>query len=249
MAYAPLRRLSRAAGPEAAAEGAVRAAAALREAGLPGVVWVVADEPTGAGTMEGARRLAEAARRLEPGIRLAGHLNDPRDARLLPLLGIATVNPRFGADAADVARLREAGVAPWLYNMPRLRLAAGFYLWRSGADGLLQWHARMPTADAFDPTDGREGDVQFLWPTPGVCDPPDFDADALALAEGAEDLRWLAWLEAAAQGTPEAGALLARLRQEVPGRWAAAAMLPGGTEEGWRRAIEELAKHLTAPHR
>jgi hypothetical protein len=136
-------------------------------------------------------------------------------------------------------------VAPWLYNMPRLRLAAGFWLWRSGADGLLQWHARMPTADPFDPTDGREGDVQFLWPTPGVCDPPDLDADALALAEGAEDLRWLAWLQAS--NAPEALALLARLQREIPGRWDAAASLPPNVEAGWRAEIIALARHLTAP--
>jgi hypothetical protein len=180
-----------------------------------------------------------------PGAPLAAHLNDPRDAALLPLLDLATVNHRFGADAADIARLRVAHVAPWLYNMPRLRLAAGFYLWRSGADGLMQWHARMPTADAFDPTDGREGDVQFLWPTPGVCDAPDLDADLLALAEGAEDLRWLAWLEASP--APEAVALLARLRRAVPDRWQDAAGLPANAEAAWRAEITSLAQRLTAP--
>lgn len=244
-AYAPLRRLARAQGPEAAAALAARVAGEAAAANLPPIVWVVADEPSGAGTMETARRLAAAMRAAAPGARLAGHLNDPRDARLLPLLDLATVNHRFGADAADIAGLRAAHVAPWLYNMPRLRMAAGFYLWRSGADGLLQWHARMPTADPFDPTDGREGDVQFLWPTPGVCDPPDLDEDLLALAEGAEDLRWLAWL--AASPAPEAAALLARLRREVPNRWQAAAALPAGTEMEWRAAIEALARRLAAP--
>ncbi len=247
IAYAPLRRLARAAGPAAGGDAAARADAALAAAGLPRATWVVADEPTGAGTMSAARRLAEAARAADPAIRLAGHLNDPRDAALLPLLDIATVNPRFGADAADVARVRAAGPAPWLYNMPRLRLAAGFYLWRSGADGLLQWHARMPTADAFDPTDGREGDVQFLWPTPRPCDPADLDEDALALAEGAEDLRWLAWLDAETARTPEAAALRAALWRDVPARWDAAHALPAGTEAGWRAAIEALARHLTPP--
>jgi hypothetical protein len=105
----------------------------------------------------------------------------------------------------------------------------------------------MPTADAFDPTDGREGDVQFLWPTPGVCDPPDLDPDLLALVEGAEDLRWLAWLEASP--APEAAALAARLRREVPEGWRAAAALPPGAEAGWRAAIVALARRLTPPGR
>jgi hypothetical protein len=223
---------------------AAQATAEAAAAGLPAIAWVVADEPSGLGTLAGAQRLARAMRAAAPGALLAAHLNDPRDAALLPLLDLVTVNHRFGADAADVARLRAGGVYPWLYNMPRLRLAAGFYLWRSGAEGLLQWHARMPTADAFDPTDGREGDVQFLWPTPGVCDQPDLDTDLLALAEGAEDLRWLAWL--AAQAAPEARSLLARLRREIPDRWQDASALPPGAEAGWRDAIILLARRLPA---
>jgi hypothetical protein len=245
-AYAPLRRIAGAAGPEAAASRAAEVEAAVAAAGLPPVAWVVADEPSGAGRLDAARRLAAAMRAAAPGARLAAHLNDPRDVALLPLLDLATVNPRFGADAADVARLRRAGVAPWLYNMPRLRLAAGFHLWRSGADGLLQWHARMPTADPFDPTDGREGDVQFLWPTPGICDPADLDADLLALAEGAEDLRWLAWLEDAAETRPEAAALLARLRRALSGAWQDAAALPPGSAADWRAEIASLARRLTS---
>ena len=242
LAYAPLRRLAEALGPEGAARAVIRAEAAARDAGLAPPVWTVADEPVAAGTDAASRALALALRVAGSEARLAGHLNDPADARLLPLLAQATVNPRFGADAVDIARLRAAAVAPWLYNMPRLRLAGGFYLWRSSADGLLQWHARMPTADPFDPTDGREGDVQFLWPRDGVCAPPDLDAELLDLAEAAEDLRWLAWLEATATGDAEAARLLARLRREVPVRWAATAALPAEAPPRWRAAIEELAR-------
>lgn len=240
LAYAPLRRLRDALGDRDAAQALRRTETAIRAAGLRPPVWTVADEPVAGGTDAASRALALAIREAGSDARLAGHLNDPADARLLPMLALATVNPRFGADAADLARLRAGGVAPWLYNMPRLRLAGGFYLWRSGADGMLQWHARMPTADAFDPTDGREGDVQFLWPPTTPCAAPDLDAELLDLAEAAEDLRWLAWLEAAT--APEARALLARLRREVPGTWAAAAALPPSTVAGWRAAIETLAR-------
>ncbi len=240
IAYAPLRALPAAEAPALIA----RADAALAAAGLPRVAWSVADEVSFNGRVDAAATLARAVHAAAPGALLAGHLNNPGDAALLPQLALATVNPGFGADADDIAALRAAGVQPYLYNMPAPRFAAGAWLWRSGADGLLQWHGRMPTADPFDPTDGREGDVQFLWPTPGVCAPADLDADLLALAEGAEDLRWFAWLDAAAARNPDAAALRRRIWGEVPGHWAAAL---GGAENTvlWRRDIVYLARKVT----
>lgn len=242
IAYTPLRRL---AAHHTPAEAAARLLAAERDiaaSGLPQPFWVVADEPSAHGGGEAARALTRALRVAGSEARLAAHLNDPRDAALLPLLSLVTVNARFGADAADVAALRAAGVRPFLYNMPSLRLAAGFHLWRSGAEGLLQWHARMPTADPFDPTDGREGDVQFLWPQAGICAPADLDDDLLQLLQGLEDLRWLAWLDAAPGA--EAAALRHRLRREMPDTWARAVALPPGTLQSWQNAIQALARHV-----
>lgn len=239
IAYAPLRAL-----PAADAPGLIaRAEAEFARAGLPRIAWSVADEPSFNGTADAAKALAQAVHAAAPGALLAGHLNSRADAALLPQLAVATVNPGYGADADDIAALRAAGVQPYLYNMPAPRLAAGAYLWRSGADGLLQWHARMPTADPFDPTDGREGDVQFLWPVPDVCAPADLDADLLALAEGAEDLRWLAWLDATAAHNPEAAALRRRIWGEVPGRWAAASRDAENTAR-WRRDVVDFARQL-----
>lgn len=244
IAYAPARRLANEAGMPSAGAMIARADVAAKAAGLPPPVWTVADEPTGSGTSELATGLAQAVHKASLLSKVAAHLNDPGDAKLLPSFDLVTVNPRYGADAAEIAALRAAGHQPWLYNMPHARLAAGFYLWRSGADGLLQWHARMPTADAFDPTDGREGDVQFLWPTPGVCTPPDLDADLLDLVDGQEDLRWMAWLEAAAKAQkPGAVALLAQLRQEIPDSWRAAAALPEIAPAKWRERILSVAKN------
>ena len=242
IAYAPLRRLEAHRGPRDAAQALLAAERAIAAAGLPQPVWVVADEPTGAGMADRIRAMVVALREAGSEARLAGHLNNPADTALLPLLHLATVNQGYGADMSDIARLRAAGVRAFLYNMPRLRLAAGFYLWRSGAEGLLQWHARMPTADAFDPTDGREGDVQFLWPTPGVCAAPDLDADLLELMAGQEDLRWLAWLETAPGEA--AAALRRRLRREVPTTWREAMALPPGAPAAWQNAIIALARDL-----
>jgi len=242
IAYAPLRRLEMHLGPRDAAAALVAAERAIAAAGLPQPVWVVADEPSGAGMVDRVRALVLALREAGSEARLAGHLNDPSDAALLPLLHLATVNQRYGADATDIVRMRAGGVRPFLYNMPRLRLAAGFYLWRSGAEGLVQWHGRMPTADAFDPTDGREGDVQFLWPTPGLCSPPDLDADLLEILAGQEDLRWLAWLETAPG--EEAAALRRRLRREVPATWRGVMALPPEAAASWQNAITALARQL-----
>lgn len=245
IAYAPLRHIAMTIGYRAAGEAAARADAAARAAGLYAPVWVVADEPSANGTMESAQKLIAEIRRADPGAVLAAHLNAAPDRVLLKDLALATTAPAFGAEAADIAALRAAGVRPWLYNMARLRLAAGFYLWRSGADGLLQWHARMPSADAFDPTDGREGDVQFLWPTPQVCGTPDIGEELVSLAEGEEDLRWLAWLQQAAIRSPRAQALLGRITTAFPGSWAASVRVDDAALQSFRNEIIALAKDLS----
>lgn len=244
IAYEPLRALAARLPAADAAAALARADAAVRAAGLPPVIWSIADEPAYAGITAQVHALAAEIHRIDPDALLAGHLNDQRDAALLPDLAMVTVNQAYGADAADIASLRAAHLRPWLYNMPLPRLSAGAYLWRSGADGLLQWHARMPTADPFDPTDGREGDVQFLWPAPGVCAAPDLDADLLQLAEGAEDLRWLAWLEQAAPRDATAASLLGRLRADIPAHWAQAAALPADQPARWRAQIVAVARKI-----
>jgi hypothetical protein len=245
LAYSAARRLAGKLGDNAAAAAMAQAEQRARAAGLPAPVWTIADEPSANGTAEIAHALAQAARLANRNTRLAAHLNNPADTRILRDFDLVTVNQAYGADRADIQRVRALGPEVWLYNMPRLRIAAGFYLWRSGAAGLLQWHARMPTADAFDPTDGREGDVQFLWPTEEVCGPADLDADLLEIAEGAEDLRWLAWLEQEARHNSQAAALLETLRQEIPERWADAMALEPGALAAWRGRIVEIARRLT----
>ena len=175
---------------------------------------------------------------LRPGRRVVRH--DWRGAGQSEKLGAPVT---FHTMAADIAALRNRGVAPYLYNMPLPRLAAGAYLWRSGAQGFIQWHARMPTADAFDPTDGREGDVQFLWPTPGLCQPADLDAYLFDLVEGAEDLRWFAWLDAAARHNAKAADLRVKLWDTVPDRWAAAERVASRALQ-WRRDVLDLARNL-----
>ncbi|HEY5789303.1 MAG TPA: hypothetical protein VIX81_01695, partial [Gammaproteobacteria bacterium] len=241
--YATVKQLRYRDGAEATAASLAGAVAAAAAAGLPEPLWAVADEPpTDAEYAAWLQALTATLRAGGPGIRLAGQLNHRRHAALLPLLDVALVNGGFGADADDLAAVRRAGAEPWLYNLPDHRLAAGFHAWRVGAAGYLQWHARMPSADPFDPTDGREDDFQFLYPEATACSPlPDLDAGLLALAEGITDLRWLRWLQQAAPREPRAAALLAELRATLPGRWSDAARLD---PDRLRSRITALARDL-----
>lgn len=242
LAYAPLKRLRAALGDEASAVKLEALRADLQRLALPEPLWALADEPH-AEQLDDLREQAHALHARLPGLRLAGQLNHPRQRPLLEALQVALVNAGYGADRADIDALHAAGVEAWLYNLGHERIAAGFYLWRSGADGLLQWHARLPTAAPFDPTDGREADFQMFYPALQPCaSPVDVDARLYALADGLLDLRWLAWLDA--QPQPQARALRQSLWDTVPSRWNEARQLPATQLGAWRTRILELAKDL-----
>ncbi|BBK35923.1 hypothetical protein STAQ_10010 [Allostella sp. ATCC 35155] len=241
LAYAPLKRMS----DMPPAQAAARIAEADRRTvatGLRPPAWSAFDEPGNSAHGVALDALVAAIRAASPTTRIAGHFNDPRDRPRLAAVDIAFLNRGFGIDAAAIAAVRAAGAQPWLYNLEQPRLAAGFYLWRSGAGGYLEWHGRMPTADPFDPTDGREGDVQLLWPTAEICPTvPDIDARLLCIAEGITDLRWALWLERRARTDTEAEVLLRKLRAEIPARWDDARPLADATARAWRTRIVALA--------
>lgn len=245
IAYAPARRMQAASGAANAAGWIARANAAARAAGLPTPIWTVADEPSAAGTTDLAVDLIRRARLADRESQFAGFLNDPSDRRISQQLDLVAVNPRFGLDTATVAAMSARGQSIWLYNMPHPRLGAGFQAWALGAVGLMQWHARMPTADPFDPTDGREGDVQFLWPTLQVCGPADLDDDLLELVAGAEDARWLTWLDQRVQdGNPKAKTLQRTLREAVNQTLSETASQSRFDPDLWRARIAALARNL-----
>ncbi|HDX9004406.1 TPA: hypothetical protein RQO57_001430, partial [Aeromonas dhakensis] len=214
--------------------------AAFRAQGLPPLAWSLFDEPD-LGALPAIQAMAREMKRRDPAVVRAGHFNHPAQAPLLGEVEIALINAGFGADKADVERVRAAGAAPWFYNLGTPR-AAGFYLWQSGAEGYLQWHGRMPTALPYDPTDGRESD--FLLLGPQACEAHRLSYDLLLLQQGIEDLRWLTWLEQAARQQVEAALLLQRLREAVPTRWQQAEALPASRWASFRGEIEQLAKRL-----
>lgn len=187
--------------------------------------WSIADEPSNPQHGVDDMAAAEKLRAARPGLRLAAHLNAPADKVFLPKLDMALVNQGFGLDRATLRTARAALDRPkahlWFYNADHPRLAAGVWRWLTGADGYLQWHGQMPTADPFDPTDGREADFTLLLPRLDPCPPlPGIDARLLDLAEAVQDSRWIATLAAA--DTAAARQILGDLRDHLGDRWAAA---------------------------
>jgi hypothetical protein len=242
LAYNPLHALMMERGVEKAALLAGQAQAAITAAGLAGPYWSAADEISNADQkIPDVREWVAALRRSAPGIRLAGHLNTPSDARYVPLFDAVLINAGFGLDAADIARYAQPPRRVWIYNSFAPRLTAGLWLWRTAASRYVQWHARMPTADPFDPLDGREGDAQMFYPSQIVCPPqPDIHRDLLRMAEGVVDQRWLTWLDA--RSDPTAVALKKEIAALAGSEWSAAIKLTNADLHAIRAKIMALAK-------
>jgi len=171
-----------------------------------------------------------------------GQLNKPKNVQLTPLMDTMVINYGYGVSQQIINSLQRQGKSVWLYNMQRKRLAAGFYLWQSRAEGYVQWHGRMPTGQPFNPVDGREADFQMLYPSVNGCQlAPDINADLLAIAQGLEDRRWINWLIKNARNNPKAKSLVSKLRQEIPTTWEDVMNLDEQQVHLWRKAITDLA--------
>ena len=242
LAYAAAKRLRESEGAEGSARQVEATLQALKAAGLPAPVWSIADEPSNPDQGgKGLREWVADLRNVAPQARLAGHLNASADIALLSLFDVVLVNQGYGIDLERLQKTAGKGRDVWLYNTGKPRFSAGLWLWRTPATRYLQWHARMPTADPFDPTDGREGDVQALLPGREVCAAtPDINESVLDMAEGLVDQRWLAWLDT----EPRAADLRARILARLGTEWKAASTLDGREMDDLRRDIETLARTL-----
>ena len=242
LAYAAAKRVAARVGPVESAYFLRDAEERAKAAGLVPPVWSVADEPSNADARGfNLRGWVEALRRAVPGIRLGAQLNASADAKLAPLFDVAIVNQGFGTDAADIARTKSSGPEVWLYNTGRFRATAGLWLWLTEASRYIQWHARMPTADPFDPLDGRESDIQMFLPSVEACPAqPDIDRGVFEMAEGLTDQRWLLWLTG--QHSAEAEGLAEGLRRRLGGRFERAGALANSDLDAIRDSIAALAR-------
>ena len=239
--YNPLTGLLAEQGLARSAETVGRLSDLIRVQGMPEPLWSVADEPSNADqNNDNLADWVKALRAKSRGIRLAGHLNSPSDEKFVPLFDTILLNPGFGIDAATLDRQRAKGKGVWIYNTFAPRQTAGLWLWRTAAERYVQWHARMPTADPFDPIDGREADFQMIYPSADICPrQPDIHRDLLRLAEGLVDQRWLLWLDA--QGTAPARKMAAEIKAAFPGPFADAKRQSRADLETLRGRIMELA--------
>ncbi len=244
MAYAPATRAIQGQGLEQATRSINDADNRLAARGFQRMIWSVADEASNpdlaAGDLKG---WVEALRKNASGIQLAAHLNNKADRTLVPLFNTVMVNSGYGIDIGDIEDIKAKNVQPWLYNTGKPRFTAGLWLWRTAARHYIQWHARMPTADPFDPTDGREGDVQMFYPGMELCPAqPDMNADILSMAEGVVDQRWLQWLEKRSE--PEAKALVERIKAQLNAPFETISQLDDKAMTQIRNSIINLAIRL-----
>jgi hypothetical protein len=220
LGYTPAKRVLGSHGVQAGANIIARVEQELRATGQIPPIWSVADEPSNPGHPETQlREWVSALRAAAPLAKLAAQLNTSADMRLASLFDVLIVNDGFGLDLKTLRDASAKGRDLWLYNTAQPRLTAGLWLWRSPASRYIQWHARMPTADPLDPTDGREGDVQMIYPSAQTCPAhPTIHRDLLDMAEGVVDQRWLLWLSA--QPDAETRALAEKIRQSTGDLWA-----------------------------
>jgi hypothetical protein len=237
LVYNPAQHILEREGVQSGAELIASVSSALAAKGVPQPVWSVADEPSNPGEGNGhLHEWIQALRAHAPSIKLAAQLNSRADERLVPLFDTVIINDGFGLDAAIIERAAGSGRQVWLYNTNMPRLTAGLWLWGTAAQRYVQWHGRMPTADPFDPLDGREGDFQMIYPGFEVCPPqPDIHRNLLEMAEGVVDQRWLLWLQA--QRASEARRLLIELKGKIGASWSRAKQFSTADIDHIRAAI------------
>lgn len=216
------------------------------------VYWSIADEAL----KEAIPLINEEAKQLHSAnqfAKSAGHLNNPNQKKLITLLDLVLINHGYGVNKAEIKQIHKSISANgnqdkrvWLYNMPDFRLAAGAFLWHSDADAYVQWHGRMPTANPYDPTDGREADYQFFYPQPRSCVAlPDIDRGLFELAMGQYELRWYLWLEQ--QTNKQARDLRHKIENTLGKNWQQSREVDHVQLDQWRQQIMTLAQNLKYP--
>lgn len=254
LAYTPYKRLKEILDKNALQQKMAKLAKLTQ--GSLNVYWSIADEAL-ADQIPLIQQDAQDLHSANQIAKVAGHLNNPNQKTLIKELDLILINHGFGINKAEVEEIHRmktpnssTSKQVWLYNMPDFRLAAGAFLWHSNADAYVQWHGRMPTANPYDPTDGREADYQFFYPQPTACmASPDVDKALFELAMGQYELRWYGWLEQQAEQMkhPKAKALKAKIERALGDDWQQAQKISHFQLDQWREQILTLAQTLKEP--
>ena len=254
LAYTPYKRLKDILDKNALQQKMAKLAKLTQ--GSLNVYWSIADEAL-ADQIPLIQQDAQDLHSANQIAKVAGHLNNPNQKPLIKELDLILINHGFGVDKTEIEEIHRmktpnssAGKRVWLYNMPDFRLAAGAFLWHSNADAYVQWHGRMPTANPYDPTDGREADYQFFYPQPKACKTfPDVDKALFELAMGQYELRWYKWLEQQAEqmNDPKAKALKDKIERAQGDDWEQAQKISHVQLDQWREQIITLAQTLIQP--
>ena len=221
LAYAPLKRLLTTANEQEAASYLLSLHEILGEELFSKVYWSVFDEPHTTKIQQITNNINWLSQ-LPIEIKTAGHANNSKQNKLLTKVDLLLINHGLQLNKKRISKLTKQ-TEVWLYNMENPRIAAGFYLWKQQLSGYLQWHAQMPTADPFDPTDGREGDLMYLYP-PELSNGEyrNIHRRLLDIHEATLDLRWLNWLQKQAKANDETEKLLKNINKIIPDNWSSA---------------------------
>lgn len=210
MAYTPFKRMLAAVGIDTTIAKLEQINTTLEQRGYPPVYFSVVDEPSNADAEK--LRVALSAH----SFKTAGQYNHDKDQSWFAQTDLNLINAGVTLTHDFLAPWVAQGRRFWLYNIEDHYTAASLLSWFLPVEGYLQWHARMPTALPYVPFDGREDDVQFLYPQAQIC--PNFyhiSAGLGALSNGITDHRWLLWLDEQALQQPQAKRLQHNIQQYI----------------------------------
>lgn len=162
--------------------------------GWPEILFYISDELSNDG-QRGAElglRLSKSLEQVE-GIRTIASMNGPSERIMVPHLDIAMPNLAFPLGDDIFEFMDKNHTELWLYNCGNQRITQGFWTWRMGAKGRIQWEYRTLASIPWDdPGGGGSSRYTIAYPSPnGIV--PTVASDAIRAA--ITDHRYMKTLE------------------------------------------------------
>lgn len=175
------------------------------------------------------------------GLKTIGAINGAGDLSIFTgILDALQLNGGWGSvTATTIASVRSAFISPWIYNEGNLRAQVGFFLWRLGHDGYVDFASNSFNVRPFDPTDGNEADSNNIFPMGLAPAVSSVSSTMLGFSMGVTDYRWCLWLDA--QTGSGAAAVKAAVQALIPAVMSTAEALTGDQMDAARRLITDYA--------